>query len=70
MSDRQARHTRFEVYRDKSGDWRWRLRAANGRIVADSAEGYASRRNLYRALNDIAGHVSEAAEAGSVEVKG
>ncbi len=67
MSDRAAR---FEVYSDAVGDWRWRLRAGNGRIVADSAEGYASRRNVFRALNDIAMHVAEAAERGSVEVAG
>lgn len=24
-------------------EWRWRLRASNGRIVADSGEGYSSR---------------------------
>lgn len=40
----------FEVYQDRGGDWRWRLRAVNGRIVADSAEGYASRRNARRAV--------------------
>jgi uncharacterized protein YegP (UPF0339 family) len=28
------------VYRDKSGDYRWKLVAENGEIVADSAEGY------------------------------
>ena len=64
------RQAHFETYRDAAGDWRWRLRAANGRIVADSAEGYASRRNLYRALNDLPTHVGAAAEAGSVEVGG
>ncbi|MFC2075562.1 YegP family protein [candidate division KSB1 bacterium] len=31
---------RFEVFRDKKGEYRWRLRARNGRIVADSGEGY------------------------------
>lgn len=30
----------FEVYQDKTGDWRWRLVAINGRVIADSAEGY------------------------------
>ncbi len=40
----------FEIYRDTGGDWRWRLRARNGRIVADSAEGYASRRNVKAAV--------------------
>ncbi len=28
--------------------WRWRLVARNGKIVADSAEGYASRGNLQK----------------------
>lgn len=47
MTDKRAH---FEIYPDTSGDWRWRLRAANGRIVADSAEGYASKRNVNRAI--------------------
>ena len=34
---------RFELYRDAQGHWRWRLRAANGNVVADSAEGYVHR---------------------------
>lgn len=29
-----------EFYRDRAGEWRWRLKARNGRILADSAEGY------------------------------
>lgn len=32
-----------EVYVGKDGDWRWRIVASNGRIVADSAEGYEDR---------------------------
>lgn len=36
---------RVEVYRSRnpfsSERWRWRARAANGRIVAESGEGYA-----------------------------
>lgn len=48
MSERRGY---FEVFRDQRGDWRWHLRAANGRIVADSGEGYASRRNAKRAIN-------------------
>lgn len=30
----------YEVYRDVARQWRWRLRAANHRIIADSGEGY------------------------------
>lgn len=29
-----------EFYRDRDGDWRWRVRAANGCKIADSGEGY------------------------------
>lgn len=43
-----------EVYRDSAGHWRWRARARNGRVVADGAEGYASRRNALRACAGFA----------------
>lgn len=34
----------FYVYRDRAGEWRWRLRAAgNHEIIADSAESYVSQ---------------------------
>jgi uncharacterized protein YegP (UPF0339 family) len=33
--------------------WYWRLRARNGRIVADGAEGYASKRNAIRAVRRV-----------------
>ena len=35
----------FTLYRDRAGEWRWRLVAANGRTVADSAEGYTTKTN-------------------------
>lgn len=30
----------FQMYLDKIHEWRWRLVAENGKIIADSAEGY------------------------------
>lgn len=33
----------FTIFNDIAGEYRWRLRAANGRIIADSAEGYRSK---------------------------
>ncbi|HSA34161.1 MAG TPA: DUF1508 domain-containing protein [bacterium] len=41
----------FELYKDSRGHWRWRFKAPNGRIVADSAEGYVSKQG---ALDGIA----------------
>jgi len=32
-----------EFYRDAAHQWRWRIRASNGRIIADSGEGYRRR---------------------------
>jgi uncharacterized protein YegP (UPF0339 family) len=45
-----ARCARIERYRDIKGEYRWRLLAKNGRVVADSAEGYDSLGNLNKAI--------------------
>lgn len=37
------------VYRDRSGEWRWRLRASNSRIIADSGEGYKRKSSAKKA---------------------
>ncbi len=46
---------RFELYRDAAGEWRWRLRAANGGVVADSAEGYARREDCEHGIALVKG---------------
>ena len=38
----------FDVYQTTDGEWRWRLWSRNGRIVADSGEGYKRRRDAMR----------------------
>lgn len=40
---------RFEVYSGRDNLWRWRFFAANGKIIADSGESYASEYNAVRA---------------------
>lgn len=40
-------------YADRLGEWRWRLMARNGRILADSGEGYRSKRNARRAWDRV-----------------
>ena len=49
--------TSVYVYRDKAGQWRWRMMARNGKIVADSGEGYASRSNAKRAWRAVHKHI-------------
>ncbi len=43
----------FQIYRDAANLYRWRLRAANNEIIADSSEGYASKRNVMRAVGKL-----------------
>ena len=38
------------TYKDDAGEWRWRLRANNGRILADSGEGYKRRHDMDKAI--------------------
>jgi uncharacterized protein YegP (UPF0339 family) len=40
----------FHYYKDSKGEWRWRLKASNGRILADSGQGYSSG---HECLEDI-----------------
>jgi uncharacterized protein YegP (UPF0339 family) len=35
----------YEVYHDAQSLWRWRLKAANNRIIADSGQGYHNRQD-------------------------
>jgi uncharacterized protein YegP (UPF0339 family) len=40
----------YSVYKAKKGEWRWNLKAGNGRIIADSAESYINRSDCLDAI--------------------
>ena len=44
---------KYEIYRDRRGEWRWRLKAANGRILAVSSEGYDGKHNCVHCLLQV-----------------
>lgn len=44
---------RFIVYEDAAGLFRWRLLAANNRVIADSGEGYSRERDARRAAANV-----------------
>ncbi len=44
---------RFEIYRDKSGGYRWRLRHRNGNIIATSGEAYSSGQKCQQGMHSV-----------------
>jgi len=44
---------KFEVYEDAKKEHRWRLKAANGQVVATSSEGYKAKADAEKAIASI-----------------
>ena len=44
--------TKFEVYKDKSGEYRFRLKAGNGQVIAVS-EGYKSKTSCMNGIESV-----------------
>ncbi len=55
----------FEIYEDKGGEWRWRLRHHNGRILGDSGEGYNSRSAAEDGIASVKRNAPQAAIAAT-----
>ena len=51
---------KFEVYKDKACEFRWRLRATNTQILATSGDGYAAKRDCLHAIDSIKHAVANA----------
>jgi uncharacterized protein YegP (UPF0339 family) len=50
-----AEHTPyyFEVYKDRERKFRWRFWAPNGRIMADSGQGYVRKQDCIDGINEL-----------------
>ena len=44
--------TKFEVYKDKAGEYRFRLKAGNGQVIAVS-EGYKSKTSCMNGIESV-----------------
>ena len=45
--------SQYEIYRDKKGEFRWRITSHNGEIIGASCEGYSSKVNCEKNLKTI-----------------
>src|SRR5262249_50490237 len=43
----------FEIYKDRKEEFRWRLKAANGNIMATSGEGYKAKEDCKKGIEAI-----------------
>ena len=48
----QEKHPKFEVYTDKAGEFRFRLKATNGQIIAVS-EGYKAKASCVNGIESV-----------------
>ena len=55
----EVKHPKFEVYTDKSGEFRFRLKARNGEIIATS-EGYKSKVGCLNGIESVKKNAPEA----------
>ncbi len=59
----ELKHPKFEIYKDKAGEFRFRLKAKNGEIIA-TGEGYTTKANCKNGVNSV---MKNAADAEIVE---
>ncbi len=44
---------KVEIYQDKAHEWRWRMKASNGRIIATGGEGFSSKSNCLESFGKV-----------------
>jgi len=59
--------TKFQLYKDRKGEYRWRLRARNGEIIADSNEGYSSKASCKHGIDLVREQAASAAVEDQTE---
>ena len=60
----KAKHPKFEIYTDKAGEFRFRLKATNGQIIATS-EGYNAKSGCLNGIESVRKNAAE----GKIEEK-
>ncbi len=44
----------IDFYQDTADEWRWRIKATNGKIIAASSEGYENHSDAKQNIKDVA----------------
>ncbi len=55
----KEKNPKFEIYKDKADEFRFRLKATNGQVIA-TGEGYKTRANCIKGVDSIKNNAPEA----------
>lgn len=55
----KVKHPKFEIYEDKAGEFRFRLKATNGEVIAQS-EGYKAKASCKNGIESVVKNVADA----------
>ena len=44
---------KFELYKSPNGEYRWRLKATNGQVIATGGEGYSSKAAAQNGIESV-----------------
>jgi len=50
----------FELFKDRAGEYRWRLRHENGNTIADSGEGYTTKQGALNGIQSVKDNAPDA----------
>jgi len=50
----------FEVYKDKGGEYRWRLRTQNTKVIASSGQSFSSKQSCMDSIESVKKHAAKA----------
>jgi uncharacterized protein YegP (UPF0339 family) len=64
LADDPAARRTFRVYQDAAGEWRWRLAAGNGRLIASSGEGYQHKQDCLHGIELVKASADAQVEDG------
>ncbi len=53
MTERGVRQPKVEFYRNRKGEWSWRVRAKNSAVIASPHESFARKRNAVLAFRRV-----------------
>ena len=57
MADRKGK---VEFYKDKKGEFRWRLKAPNGEMIANGGEGYKTSQSCENGYESVKKYAQDA----------